>query len=282
MSKALHARPAPWRPTGLGWLAGLHVLAGGAAAACLLLGVFATAAEACLDALLGAELALLGIWAGLGEHSKAAGFAGVAAGTGYFSLLEMLAVWPVALGAAPYDGYVVLWYLMFFLALALLTLTAMVAASVWLRRRGVRLRRTIGAPEAADSDDVQFSMRQLMLLVFVVAVLVRLGPGVRARLNDYNSSAAMLLAVSCWSVCFAAVGLSSLWAVLSRRLSAARFAIALCLAGGLSLLPPYYFPKLLTDDFIRSAAVILGAAAIVMGSLLAVRRYGYRLAARAA
>lgn len=282
MSNACEARPASWLPTGLGWLAGLHALVGGAAAACLLLGLFATAAEALLDALLGAELALLGIWAGLGEHSKAAGFAGVAAGTTYFSLLEMLAVWPVALGAAPFDGYVVLWYLMFFLALALLTLTAMVAAAVWLRRRGVRLRRTGGGPEATSADDVQFSMRQLMLLMFVVAVLVRLGPGAKAWLNDYNSSAAMLLAVSCWSVCFATVGLSCLWTVLSPRLSAARFAIAICLAGGLSLLPPFYFPKLLTDDFLRSAAVILGAAAIVIGSLLAVRRCGYRLAARAA
>ncbi|HVW36356.1 MAG TPA: hypothetical protein VHB99_03590, partial [Pirellulales bacterium] len=101
----------------------------------------------------------------------------------------------------------------------------------------------------------------------------------RAKLNDYNSSAAMLLAVACWSVCFAAVGLAGVWAVLSRRLSAARFAITFSLAGGLSLLPPYYFPILLTDDFIRSAIALLGATAIVVGSLLAVRRSGYRLAA---
>jgi hypothetical protein len=101
---------------------------------------------------------------------------------------------------------------------------------------------------------------------------------VRARFNDYLSSAAMLLAVACWSVCFAAVGLAGVWAVLSRRLSAARFAITFFLAGGLSLLPPYYFPILLTDNFARSAAVLLGAMTIVIGSLLIVRQCGYRLA----
>ena len=104
------------------------------------------------------------------------------------------------------------------------------------------------------------------------------GPG----FNDYLSSAAMLLAVACWSVCFAAVGLAGVWAVLSRRLSPARFAIAYSLAGGLSLLPPYYFPILLTDNFVRSAAVLLGATTIVIGSLLIVRQSGYRLEAGAA
>ena len=244
-------------PTRLVWLGAIHVAAGGIAAVAMATGFASVASETFLEALLGADIALLGIWAGFGDHSKAAGFAGVAAGASYFSLLEMLAVWPIALAATPFDGYVMLWYLMFFLALALLTLTAMVAAAVWLRRRGVRLRRAASDSETTCSEDVQFSMRQLMLLVFVVAVLVRLGPSVRAKLNDYNSSSAMLLAVACWSVCFAAVGLAGVWAVLSRRLSAARFAITFSLAGGLSLLPPYYFPILLTDDFLRSAIALL-------------------------
>ena len=161
----------------------------------------------------------------------------------------------------------------------MLTLTALVAAAVWLRRRGVRLSAAAAADETASAEDVQFSMRQLMLAVLVVAVLVKLGPTAQARLNDYFSPTAMLLAVSCWSICFAMVALGGFWAALSPRLSVAKFALAVAVAGGLSFLPPFYFPKLLTDDFARSVAVLLGALAIVIGSLLVVRRTGYRLTA---
>lgn len=270
-------------PTKLVGLGGIHVGAGSLAAACVAAGFVPAAAETFLDALLVADLALLGIWAGFGEHSKLAGFVGVATGSSYFCALKTLTAWnEIASATAGIDGYVLLWYWMYFLAMALLTLTALVAAAVWLRRRGARLQRAASGSETTQSDDVQFSMRQLMLLVFIVAALVRLGPSVRARFNDYQSSAAMLLAVACWSVCCASVGLAGVWAVLSRRLSAARFAVAFFLAGGLSLLPPYYFPILLTDNFVGSAAVLLGATTIVIGSLLIVRQCGYRLAAGAA
>ena len=75
------------------------------------------------------------------------------------------------------------------------------------------------------------------------------------------------------------MALGGFWAALSSRLSLAKFALALAVAAGLSLLPPFYFPKLLTADFARSAAVLLGALSIVIGSLLVVRRSGYRLTA---
>ena len=58
--------------------------------------------------------------------------------------------------------------------------------------------------------------------------------------------------------------------------------MAVALAGGLSLLPPYYFPELLTDDFARSAAALVCALGIEIGSLLVVRGCGYRLAANSA
>ncbi|HVW39401.1 MAG TPA: hypothetical protein VHB99_18920, partial [Pirellulales bacterium] len=168
-------------PTRLVWLGAIHVVAGGIAAVALATGVASVASEAFLEALLGADIALLGIWAGFGDHSKAAGFLGVAAGSSCFCALKTLAVWnEIASATAGIDGYVLLWYWMYFLAMALLTLTVLVAAAVWLRRRGVRLRRTESGSETTCSDDVQFSMRQLMLLVFVVAALVRLGPSVRA------------------------------------------------------------------------------------------------------
>jgi hypothetical protein len=263
------------------YLAAIHVAAGLGAAWLVLRGIVPAATETFLDALLGADLGLLGIWAGFGEHSKAAGFVGVAAGTAYFSMLEMAEAWP-AVAAAGYDAYLMLWYPMFYLALALLTLTGIVATAVVLRRRGVRLRRGPIGTDRPAGEDVQFSMRQLMLLVFVVAVLVRLGPTVQTKLNSYLSAVSMLLAVACWGACFAAVALASLWAALGGRLSAARFFMAVALTGGLSLLPPYYFPELLTGDFVRSAAVLAGALSIQIGSLLVVRGCGYRLAANAA
>ena len=267
-------------PTRLVGLGAVHVAAGSMAGACVISGIAPTAAETFLDALLVADLALLGIWAGFGEHSKLAGFVGVTAGSIYFCVLKTLAAWnEIAGGTAGIDGYVMLWYWMYFLAMALLTLTVLVAAAVWLRRRGMHLRIPAAPRASGESDDLQFSLRQLLFLVFLVAVLVNAGPTVRAKFNSYLSPAAMLLAVSCASACFAAVGLGGLWSALSLRPSAAKFALAFSLAGGLSLLPPYYFPELLTNDFVRSAAVLLGATTIVIGSLLAVRQCGYRLAA---
>jgi hypothetical protein len=262
-------------------LAVVHVAAGLGAAWLVLWGIGPEATTTFLNALLGAELGLLGIWAGFGEHSKAAGFVGVAAGTTYFSMLQMADAWP-AFSATGYDPYFMLWYLMFYLALALLTLTGIVATAVVLRRRGVRLRQEPIGTERPAGEDVQFSMRQMMLLVFVVAVLVRLGPTAQAKLNSYLSAVSMLLAVACWGACFAAVALAGLWAALGGRLSAARFLMAVALAGGLSLLPPYYFPELLTDDFARSAAALVGALGVEIGSLLVVRACGYRLAVNAA
>ncbi|HUY88851.1 MAG TPA: hypothetical protein VMV10_08970 [Pirellulales bacterium] len=78
MPSAIDARPAPLIPNSLSWLVATHLVAGGGAATCLMQGVAPAAAETFLDALLGAELGLLGIWAGLGEHSKTAGFAAAA------------------------------------------------------------------------------------------------------------------------------------------------------------------------------------------------------------
>ncbi|HEV7221609.1 MAG TPA: hypothetical protein VGN42_02855, partial [Pirellulales bacterium] len=98
-------------------LAAFHVAAGLGAAWLVLRGIGPAATETFLDALLGAEIGLLGAWAGFGEHSKTAGFVGVAAGTTYFSMLETAEAWP-AIAAAGSDPYVVLWYLMFYLALA--------------------------------------------------------------------------------------------------------------------------------------------------------------------
>ncbi|HXT57149.1 MAG TPA: hypothetical protein VN699_00875 [Pirellulales bacterium] len=263
------------------WLAAIHVVAGLGAAWLVVRGSVPEASATFLDALLGAELGMLGVWAGFGEHSKAAGFVGVAAGTTYVSILEMAEAWP-AVAATGADAYVVLWYLMFYLALALLALSGIVATAVVLRRRGVRLRREPIGTEGLAGEDVQFSMRQLMLLVFVVAVLVRLGPTVQAKFNSYFSAVSMLLAIACWGACFATVALAGLWAALGGRLSAARICMAGGLAGGLSLLPPYYFPELLTDDFARSAVVLVGALGIEIGSLLVIRGCGYRLAANAA
>ena len=65
------------------YLAAIHVAAGLGAAWLVVRGIVPAATETFLDALLGAELGLLGVWAGFGEHSKAAGFVGVATGTTY-------------------------------------------------------------------------------------------------------------------------------------------------------------------------------------------------------
>ncbi len=234
------------------------------------------------DALLAAEIGLLGLWAGFGHHSKMVGFLGVLTGLAYASVLQLARSWPEISATIAFDGWLVLWYLMFYLALAMMTLTMIVATAVAMRLRGVALTRDPYSKEVHEAEAVQFSTRQLMLLVCAVAVLVKLGPTFQTRLNDYRSSLAMLAAVLCWGICFGAVALAGLWASLQNRVTAARLAAATVLAASLSLLPPYYFPELLTSDFFGSAAIVVGAAWIIIGSLLIVRQSGYRLSSPSA
>lgn len=268
------------RRHGLIVLAGLHLTAGAALAWLIDSGVGSPIAAALLDALVYADAGLLAIWAGLGRHSKRAGFLGVGLG---MTFLAALVAWALrhsmsGLTGPGNDFWTTVWLWLFQLALALLSMAVVLAVLLRLRQRGAGLRPVMSSQNAAEAAEIQFSLRQLMIMVFLVATLVRLGPMVREHLNDYRSYLSSLLAMSLGGACLGATALLGLWAALGRRATAWRPIMALLLAGSFGLLPPYYFPDLFSEDFVASVAVFSLAELFTIGSLLAVRSSGYRLA----
>jgi hypothetical protein len=231
------------------------------------------------DALVYADASLVGMWAGLGRHSKAAGFFGVGGTVIAIAALVLGSLWhsisgPVGPGN---DVWVTVWLLMFQLALAMLSMAVVVAAILWLRQRGIELRFDPPADADRDLPPVRFSLRQLFLLMVVTGVLLQLGPVARTYLNDYRSYLSSVVAVTAGSVCLGSVGLAALWAVFGGGPSAGRIAVACLIAAVLGLFPPYYFPELLSDNFLASISITVMEGLIVISTLAIIRSCGYRL-----
>lgn len=269
---------APQRLT-LFTLAALHLAAGVTLAWCIDAGLGSPVAERLLDALVYADAGLLAVWAGLGRHSKWAGFFGVGLG---MACLAGFVAWALrhsmsGLAGPGNDFWTTVWLWLFQLALALLSMAVVLAVLLRLRQRRFVLQRIRPAEAIAQSAEVQFSLRQLMLLVFIVAALVKLGPLMRAHLNDYRSYVSSVVALSLGALCLGTTTLIGLWAALGRHATVGRAAVALALAAAFGLLPRYYFPDLFSGDFLASIAVFVTVEAITIGSFQIVRWHGFQL-----
>ncbi|HEV3022204.1 MAG TPA: hypothetical protein VGX76_07040 [Pirellulales bacterium] len=259
-------------------LTAVHASVGFGAAACVEHGWHARPAQVVFDAVCFADAGLLGVWAGLGRHSKAAGFIGAGLGLIYLGALAAVGLRPSLAGRiSPVDDiYVVVWVWLLLLALALATIATIVAASMVLRKKDIRLAR-LGTQDGANFETLQFSILQLMILVFVIAILVKLGPFAQTYLNDYHSYLSSLVAVVTGGLSFGGVAMVAAWAALATRRPGAWSLVAIVLSAAIGLLPPYYFPRFLTDDFVATSATTALEATFVAGTLLVMRRFGFRL-----
>jgi hypothetical protein len=263
----------------LPWLLpGLH-LVGASLVACLIhFDVGGVPVAVVFDSLVYAGAALVGMWAGLGRHSKIAGFAGVGA-----SLLAIVALvggslWHSISGplGPGNDFWVTVWLVLFQLALATLSMAIVVAAMVGLRQQGVVLAAE-PASIGHELPPVRFSVRQLLLSMVIVGVMLKLGPITRTMFDDYRSYLSSVVALGSGGMVLGAVALAGLWGIFGGPPSIVRIVAALVVAGTLGLLPPYYFPELLTDEVGASVAATILESLLVMATLAAVRVGGYRL-----
>lgn len=264
------------------WLLAAEYIAGlGLAAFIIHFDAGGVPAAVAFDALVYAAAALVGMWAGLGRHSKLAGFVGVGAAMALIAALVSGSLYHTVSGplGPGNDVWVVLWLVLQQLALFTLNLAIVIVAMLWLRQRGVTLTADLNAA-GAELEPIRFSLRQLFLLTAVVGVMLKLGPLARASLNDYRSYVSSLVALASGGMVLGATGLAGLWAILGGPISAARMAVAVLLAASFGLLPPYYFPALLTDDIAASVAATTLEVIIVMAALAIVRAVGWRLARR--
>jgi hypothetical protein len=288
--------------------AALYV-AGASAVACLIhFDIGGRPMAVVFDALVCAGAVLVGLWAGLGQHSKIVGFVGVGASMVLLAALVFGSHWhgvSAPLGPGN-DVWVTLWLVLVQLALAVLSMAVTIAAMLWLRQRGVVLvAQPVGSlpnkrdrhlatseggdlssssepavvfqqnREANELDPIHFSLRQLFLLMAAVGIMLKLGPVTRAFLDDYRSYLSSVVAVASGSVVLGAVGLAAFWAVFGGATSAGRIGFAILLAAALGFLPPYYFPQLLTDDVAASVVATTLEALFVMAILAPARAGGY-------
>lgn len=101
------------------------------------------------------QMSMLGIWAGLGSNSWGIRLFGVLCGVGYFGLL---------LGFVTGEGPAI-FYLVFF-AIGIIVVILLIV-----RLRGYRLSLSSETPK----NSMQYSIRDLLVLTFVVAALLSLG-----------------------------------------------------------------------------------------------------------
>lgn len=262
-------------------LAAEYIAALGLAASLIHFDVGGVPLAVAFDALVYAAAALVGMWAGLGRHSKLAGFVGVGAAMALIAALVSGSLYHTISGplGPGNDVWVVLWLVLQQLALFTLNMAIVIVAMLWLRQRGVTLTADPNAT-GAELEPIRFSLRQLFLLTAVVGIMLKLGPLARASLNDYRSYVSSLVALASGGMVLGATGLVGLWAIRGGPISAARMAVAVLLAASFGFLPPYYFPALLTDDIAASVAATTLETVIVMAALAIVRAVGWRLARR--
>jgi hypothetical protein len=140
------------------------------------------------------------------------------------------------------------------------------------RWRGAEIMRINNAD--AGSPGLQFSIRHLLVLTSVIALIFGLKPtDVQPTLRN---SLIFLAAIGLCALC---VFLGGVWATLAVGRPAPRILVVFTLAAFTGALPPYYI-DMKPDDIIGLGVVSCIQAAIVMGSVLAVRALGYRLVQR--
>jgi hypothetical protein len=160
------------------------------------------------------QSSLLGMWSGLGMTHWAVRLIGLTVGSGYLAV-------ELGLGIGDLDREV------FLLAGLASFLVALVTCVVRLRKG--TLRRS-GASQVDNPEALQFSIRHLMALTFVVASLTGIGKLVAPSLRSLD----IMAQVSVLAICYSAVALTSIWAMLGsgRPIIRSVFVVLIALVAG--------------------------------------------------
>lgn len=137
----------------------------------------------------------------------------------------------------------------------------------------------------ATSEGFQFTLRHLLLVTAVVAVVFGIGQGTRAIPTPdlYDGSWVMLfILIVNRGLSPIAVDLATLWAALGNGRPARRLAVVVPAAFGLGLLPPLFLQGSGWRDFVGWSFIIGFQATITAASLLVIRSCGWRLVRTAA
>ena len=197
------------------------------------------------------QTSLLGIWGGLGSGPWWKRVVGVIVGVGYLSLLFVL-------GISELDPRILL------LVIAATTFVTLPLLIV----RFFRLALRLDSFHAASAGHIQFTIRHLMILTFVVACLITIGKWLQPHLPQGDTFFRLLL----FTVTFGVVGVLPVWFVLATN-RPVLYSIGLVAVGACA---GYCLGRILHELAIWTTATATEAVAVVV-SLLVVRSCGCRL-----
>ncbi len=235
-------------------LVAVHVITG------LVLGWFvedgsATFVSALFIGLVFSQTSLLGFWGGLGMNRWPVRLLGVIVGTAYLG---------------PMFGISIRELNFEMLFLVVLSTVAVAAVLLVVRRLVAQIQRSGELSITASQEGLQFSIRHLMLLTFVVACTL----GIGRWLQPYFSGVIILAELATISLCFVSVGLASVWAMFGKSPPLIRSIVVLLIAASSGCIPAYSFN---TSEYSFWISMMLAEAVFLLVSLWIVRLCGYRL-----
>lgn len=236
------------------WLVVVHVVAG------LLAAVVANFAGsrpslrgAALIGIVFSQASLLGIWIGLGSSPWWRRLLGVVFGIGYLRLLLVC--------FSSVDSGV-----FFIVVVATMCMTTLLMLIVRLFHVAIYL----DSLPVASMGRIQFSIRQLMILTFVVACLITIGKWVQ----PYSPHGEILFLLLLLAVTFGAVGILPVWFILATK-QPVLYSVGLVAVGAAA---GYSFARIGSAGHERFWLIATATEAMaVVVSLLVVRSGGYRL-----
>ena len=214
--------------------------------------------SAILIALVLSQSSLLGMWGGLGHSHWMIRLLLVLVSTVYLYA-------ELGLGIGELD-----WEIYFLVALA----TFLVGFVCWIIRLVRAVLRTDVHVLANTREGLQFSIRHLMQLTIVVACLMTIGKLLAPSVRGLDSMAQL----STLGLCYAAVALTSIWAILGLGHPAFRSVFVILIAVAAGLAGGYVTDRGSHLGFWASTTVL--QAAMLVGSLFVIRGMGYRLVAK--
>ena len=239
----------------IGLLVGVHAVVGIVLAFCS--ADQPAVSSALFFSLVFCQTSLLGMWCGLGRSHWILRLIGLIVGTGCLAMM-------LGAGIDELSGEII------FVVVAAVLL---VAAVTWIVRwlKGAMRQIHDSAPDAREG--LQFTIRHLLVLTFVVACLVTIGKALAPRLPRLHD-VTMLSAIA---VCFVSVALVAIWAILGLGHVLFRSIVLFVIAAIVGWILARVIDE--SDDTFWTSTTILQAT-YLMASLLVVRSCGYRFLAR--
>jgi hypothetical protein len=230
------------------------------------------------EGVLVAQPCLLGMWLGLGSTARSKRVAGALLGLLGCAAIFAFIQWSVQ-GRG--GGFVALFGLMSIVTLVLAIGPAAVCCALRKWRSQLLLIETGGS--SCVTDGLQFSLRHMLTFVTIVAILLSIGRSARTFLGEYNTSLEIVQTLTFMGLlilCFTSVTLGTIWATLGFGSPHVRLVVVIILAFLVGVLFSYSAGNSI-EDFWRMPVEMVGAATFAIGSLLLVRRAGYRMVVQA-